>query len=62
MTDPIIMVGIPPIILAVIGGAVAIALCVCAGLNNIADRREARLEAEAEEAASAEAAQGAEEA
>lgn len=48
MTDPIIMVGVPPILLAIIGGGVALALCVCAGLNNLADRREARLEVEAE--------------
>lgn len=48
MTDPIIMVGLPPILLAIIGGGAAIALCACAGLNNIADRREARAEAEAE--------------
>ena len=55
MTDPIIMVGVPPILLAIIGGAVALALCICAGVNNLADRREARAEAEAEEAAAAEA-------
>lgn len=55
MTDPIIMVGVPPILLAIIGGAVALALCVCAGVNNFADRREARAEAEAEEAAATEA-------
>ena len=54
MTDPIIMVGVPPILLAIIGGGVALALCVCAGLNNLADRREARLEAEAEEAEASE--------
>ena len=39
MTDPIIMVGVPPILLAIIGGAVALALCICAGVNNLADRR-----------------------
>ncbi len=55
MTDPIIMVGVPPILLAIIGGAVALALCICAGVNNLADRREARAEAEAEEAAATEA-------
>ena len=55
MTDPIIMVGVPPILLAIIGGAVALALCICAGVNNFADRREARAEAEAEEAAATEA-------
>lgn len=55
MTDPIIMVGVPPILLAIIGGAVALALCVCAGVNNFADRREARAEAEAEETAATEA-------
>lgn len=55
MTDPFIMVGVPPILLAIIGGVVALALCICAGLNNFADRREARAEAEAE-AAAAEAA------
>lgn len=55
MTDPIIMVGVPPILLAIIGGAVALALCICAGVNNLADRREARAEAEAEEAATTEA-------
>lgn len=54
MTDPIIMVGVPPILLAVIGGGVAIALSICAGINNFADRREARAEAEAEEAEAAE--------
>ena len=45
MTDPFIMVGVPPILLAIIGGG--------AGVNNFADRREARAEAEAEEAAGA---------
>ena len=55
MTDPIIMVGVPLILLAIIGGAVALALCICAGVNNFADRREARAEAEAEEAAATEA-------
>lgn len=55
MTDPIIMVGVPPILLAIIGGAVTLALCICAGVNNLADRREARAEAEAEEAAATEA-------
>ncbi len=55
MTDPIIMVGVPPILLAIIGGAVALALCICAGVNNFADRREARAEAKAEEAAATEA-------
>ena len=55
MTDPIIMVGVPPILLAIIGGGVAIALCVCAGLNNLADRREARLEAEEAEASESDA-------
>lgn len=55
MTDPIIMVGVPPILLAIIGGAVALALCICAGVNNLADRREARAEAEPEEAAATEA-------
>ena len=55
MTDPIIMVGVPPILLAIIGGAVALALCICAGVNDFADRREARAEAEAEEAAATEA-------
>ncbi len=55
MTDPIIMVGVPPILLAIIGGAVALALCICAGVNNFADRREARAEAEAEEVAATEA-------
>lgn len=55
MTDPIIMVGVPPILLAIIGGAVALALCICAGVNNLADRRDARAEAEAEEAAATEA-------
>ena len=54
MTDPIIMVGVPPILLAVIGGGVAIALSICAGINNFADRREARAETEAEEAEAAE--------
>lgn len=54
MTDPIIMVGVPPILLAIIGGGVALALCVCAGLNNLADRREARLEVETEEAEASE--------
>ncbi len=49
------MVGVPPILLAIIGGAVALALCICAGVNNLADRREARAEAEAEEAAATEA-------
>lgn len=53
MTDPFIMVGVPPILLAIIGGAVALALCICAGLNNFADRREARAEAEAAAAAAA---------
>ena len=53
MTDPFIMVGVPPILLAIIGGGVALALCICAGVNNFADRREARVEAEAEEAAGA---------
>ncbi len=47
------MVGVPPILLAIIGGGVALALCICAGVNNFADRREARAEAEAEEAAGA---------
>lgn len=51
MTDPFIMVGVPPILLAIIGGGAALALCICAGVNNFADRREARAEAEAEEAA-----------
>lgn len=54
MTDPFIMVGVPPILLAIIGGGVALALCICAGVNNFADRREARAEAEAEETAAAE--------
>lgn len=54
MTDPFIMVGVPPVLLAIIGGGVALALCICTGLNNFADRREARAEAEAEEAAAAE--------
>lgn len=53
MTDPFIMVGVPPILLAIIGGGAALALCICAGVNNFADRREARAEAEAEEAAGA---------
>ena len=53
MTDPIIMVGVPPILLAVIGGGVAIALSICAGINNFADRREARAEAEDAEASDA---------
>lgn len=53
MTDPIIMVGVPPILLAIIGVAVALALCICAGVNNFADRREARAEAEEAEAADA---------
>ena len=53
MTDPFIMVGVPPILLAIIGGGPALALCICAGVNNFADRREARAEAEAEEAAGA---------
>ena len=55
MTDPIIMVGVPLILHAILGGAVALALCICAGVNNFADRREARAEAEAEEAAATEA-------
>lgn len=55
MTDPIIMVGVPPILLAIIGGGVALALCVCAGLNNLADRCEARAEAEEAEAAESDA-------
>lgn len=49
------MVGVPPILLAIIGGGVALALCICAGVNNFADRREARTEAEAEETAASEA-------
>ncbi len=49
------MVGVPPILLAIIGGGVALALCICAGVNNFADRREARAEAEAEETAASEA-------
>lgn len=53
MTDPFIMVGVPPILLAIIGGGAALTLCICAGVNNFADRREARAEAEAEEAAGA---------
>lgn len=53
MTDPFIMVGVPPILLAIIGGGVALALCICAGVNNFADRRAARAEAEAEETAGA---------
>lgn len=53
MTDPFIMVGVPPILLAIIGGGAVLALCICAGVNNFADRREARAEAEAEEAAGA---------
>ena len=53
MTDPFIMVGVPPILLAIIGGGAALALCICAGVNNFADRREARAEAEAEESAGA---------
>ncbi|TXF38956.1 hypothetical protein E4J93_00420 [Collinsella sp. BA40] len=53
MTDPIIMVGVPPILLAVIGGGVAIALSICAGINNFVDRREARAEAEEAEASDA---------
>lgn len=53
MTDPFIMVGVPPILLAIIGGGAALALCICAGVNNFADRREARAEAEAEEATGA---------
>ncbi len=48
------MVGVPPILLAIIGGGVALALCICAGVNNFADRREARAEAETEETAAAE--------
>lgn len=55
MTDPFIMVGVPPILLAIIGGGVALALCICAGVNNFVDRREARAEAEAEETAASEA-------
>lgn len=55
MTDPIIMVGVPPILLAVIGGGVAIALSICAGINNFADRREARAEAEEAEASESDA-------
>lgn len=47
------MVGVPPILLAIIGGGAALALCICAVVNNFADRREARAEAEAEEAAGA---------
>ena len=54
MTDPFIMVGVPPILLAIIGGGVALALCICAGVNNFADCREARAEAEAEETAASE--------
>lgn len=53
MTDPFIMVGVPPILLAIIGGGAALVLCICAGVNNFADRREARVEAEAEEVAGA---------
>lgn len=55
MTDPFIMVGVPPILLAIIGAGAALALCICAGVNNFADRREARAEVEAEEAAAVEA-------
>lgn len=54
MTDPFIMVGVPPILLVIIGGGVALALCICAGVNNFADRREARAEAEADETAASE--------
>ena len=49
------MVGVPPILLAIIGAGAALALCICAGVNNFADRREARAEVEAEEAAAVEA-------